>query len=160
MYKKRRFAKMYATYTDDIFRFIYVRVRDEMLAEDLTADTFSKAWQKLETFDFRQPRAWLYTIARNLITDHWRTHHSVPLEDGFDPEDDRESVEAQVDRALSKERLTAAIGQLPEDMKSVVSLRFLQGFSARQTGDALGIAEGNVRIIQYRALKKLKGILS
>lgn len=160
MYNKRRFAKMYATYADDIFRYIYVRVRDEMLAEDLTADTFSKAWQKLETFDFRQPRAWLYTIARNLITDHWRTHHTVPLEAGFDPEDDREPVEAQVERTLSKDKLTAAIGQLPEVMQSVVSLRFLQGFSARQTGDALGIAEGNVRIIQYRALKKLKGILS
>jgi RNA polymerase sigma-70 factor (ECF subfamily) len=98
MRNKRRFAKMYASYADDIFRFIYVHVRDEMLAEDLTSDTFAKAWQKIEGFDFRQPRAWLYTIARNRIADHWRTRHTVPLAEDYDPEDERDSIEVEVDR--------------------------------------------------------------
>jgi RNA polymerase sigma-70 factor, ECF subfamily len=160
MYQKRRFAKMYADYADDIFRFVYVHVHDRMLAEDLTADTFAKAWQKLDSFDFRHPRGWLYTIARNRMADHWRTHHTVPLAEGFDPEDERDSVEVEVDRNLSKEKLLAGLSTLPKEMRSVVSLRFLQGYSARKTGEALGMGEGNVRIIQYRALKKLKEILS
>lgn len=159
MQHRRRFAKMYASYADEIFRFIYVHVRDEILAEDLTADTFTKAWQKIDSFDFRHPRAWLYTIARNRMADHWRTSHTVPLAEDYDPEDDRESVESVVDRQLSKEKLLAAISQLPEDMRSAITLRFVEGYSARKTGEALGLSEGNVRIIQYRALKKLKELL-
>ena len=151
---------MYANYADDIFRFIYVHVRDEMLAEDLTSDTFAKAWQKIDGFDFRHPRAWLYTIARNRIADHWRTHHTVPLAEGFDPEDERESIEIEVDRKLAKANLLEGIGKLPEAMRSVISLRFIEGYSARQTALALGLTEGNVRLVQYRALKKLKGLLS
>ncbi len=151
---------MYADYADDIFRFLYVHVQDRMLAEDLTADTFAKAWQKLDSFDFRHPRGWLYKIARNRLADHWRTHHTVPLEEGFDPEDDHESVETRTDRKLAKEQLLAGLAELPEDMRSIVTLRFIEGYSARQTGQALGISEGNVRVMQHRALKKLKGLLS
>jgi RNA polymerase sigma-70 factor (ECF subfamily) len=151
---------MYADYADDIFRFLYVHVHDRMLAEDLAADTFAKAWQKLDSFDFRHPRGWLYKIARNRLADYWRTHHTVPLEEGFDPEDTRESIETGIDRELAKEELLAALARLPKDMRSVVTLRFIEGYSARQTGEALGISESNVRVIQYRALKQLKGLLS
>jgi RNA polymerase sigma-70 factor (ECF subfamily) len=131
-----------------------------MLAEDLTADVFSKAWQNLDSFDFRHTRGWLYTIARNRITDHWRSNRPLALPEDFDPEDDRESIETEVDKRLANAKLMNALAGLPEDMRSVVTLRFIEGYSARQTGEALGLSEGNVRIVQYRALKKLKGILS
>ena len=150
---------MYEEYADDIYRYVYVHVHDQMLAEDLTADVFSKAWQKLDSFDFKHARGWLYTIARNRITDHWRTHHTVPLEEDFDVEDDRESIESEMDRQISKETLLKHLATLPKDMQSVVTLRFIEGYSAKHTGDSLGMSEGNVRIIQYRALKKLKGLL-
>jgi RNA polymerase sigma-70 factor (ECF subfamily) len=52
------------------------------------------------------------------------------------------------------------MSKLPEIMRSVVTLRFIEGYSAHKTGVALGMSEGNVRIIQYRALKRLKGLLS
>ncbi|MFS8120101.1 MAG: RNA polymerase sigma factor [Microcoleus sp.] len=151
---------MYADYADAIYRFLYVHVRDQMLAEDLAADTFAKAWQNLGSFDFRYPRAWLYSIARNRLADHWRTNHTVPLDEDFEIEDKRESVETELDRGLAKDVLMAALDKLPAEMRSVVSLRFIEGYSARQTGAALGISESNVRVIQHRALKKLKGLLS
>jgi RNA polymerase sigma-70 factor (ECF subfamily) len=160
MLRKQRFARIYEKYADEIYRYIFVHVRDEMLAEDLTADTFSKAWQKLDDFDFRHTRAWLYAIARNRMTDHWRSNRPLPLPEDFDPEDERESVESEVDKEFAKKKLLDAMAELPEEMRSVVALRFIEGYSARKTGEALGISEGNVRVIQYRALKKLKGILS
>jgi len=151
---------MYKAYADDIFRYLYVHVRDTQLAEDLTADTFLKAWQRIKTFDFRHPRAWLYTIARNNLHDYWRKHKSVPLDEEIEIVDERIPHDEELDKKIEAERLKTVLLSLPSDMKSVVSLRFLQGYSVRETAQALDISEANVRVIQYRALKKMKGKLS
>jgi len=157
---KRRFAKMYNDYADDIFRFVYVHVHDVALAEDLTADTFAKAWEHLEKFDFRHPRGWLYTIARNRMADHWRVRQTLPLDEEIEIVDEADPVEVKLDRKFAKEELMDAMSKLPEEMRSVVGLRFIQRNSARDTGIALGLSETNVRVIQHRALKKLKELLS
>ncbi len=151
---------MYKTYADDIFRYLYVHVRDTQIAEDLTADTFLKAWQRIKTFDFRHPRAWLYTIARNNLNDYWRKHKTLPLEEDFDIPDNRASNEERLDAQIDTERMKKALHSLPDDMKSVVILRFLQGYSVRETATALDMSEANVRVVQYRALKKMRGKLS
>lgn len=160
MHKRRKFTKMYEEYADDIFRFLYVHVQDEALAEDLTADTFTKAFQKIEDFDFKQSRAWLYTIARNTMTDYWRKKRPIALDEKLEIADDRPSHEEVFDKQLVSEELLAAIKRLPEDMKLVVSLRFMQGLSVRDTAFATGLTETNVRVIQYRALKKMRGLLT
>lgn len=150
---------MYNAYANDIFRYLYVHTRDHALAEDLTADTFTKAWANLDSFNFKQPRPWLYTIAKNLLTDHWRKNHATSLEDE-EPVSADESIEEQMDQQLTNETIQAAVAKLPSEMKSVVTLRFVLGYSARKTAESLGTTEGNVRVIQYRALKKLKGYLA
>lgn len=149
---------MYDTYADDIFRYLFVHVRDRELAEDMTADTFMRAWKSIESFDFSQPRPWLYKIARNIMTDHWRKKKPVFLEDEEVVSDT--SLTEEVDRKLTKDRVRGALHQLPEPMKSVVTLRFLSGYSAKQTAKSLNISESNVRVIQYRALKRLKDLMT
>lgn len=151
---------MYSLYADDIYRFLFVHVRDRELAEDLTADTFLKAWKQIDRFDWRHSRGWLYAIARNNLTDHWRKHKPVPLDESIEVADDRPGQEEVMDKKLSFQRAAKAIARLPEEMKSVVVLRFMQGYSVRQTAEALDLSESNVRVIQYRALKKLRGVLS
>lgn len=150
---------MYDTYADDIFRYIFVHVRDHELAEDLTADTFVRAWKAIETFDFSQPRPWLYKIARNLITDHWRRHKTELLPEEFEEASD-EDITENVERHFTKQRVRGALHTLGEPMRSVVLLRFMSGYSVRQTADSLGLSESNVRVLQHRALKQLKGHLS
>ena len=152
---------MYDNYADDIYRFLFVHVRSVQIAEDLTADTFLKGWKNIEGFDKRHPRGWLYAIARNTLTDYWRKHKSLPLDEEVEVVDDKsDSVEEVVDKMLDADRLAQAVTTLPEEMRSVVNLRFMQGYSAKHTAEALGLTEGNVRVLQYRALKKLKGVLS
>ncbi len=150
---------MYSDYAEDIYRFLFVHVRDVATAEDLTADTFTKAWHKFDSFDGKQPRPWLYAIARNCLTDFWRKKRPVPLEEGIDIEDDVPPPEEALDNKLQARKVVQAVNALPRDMKSVVTLRFLQGYSVRDTAQALGLSEVNVRVVQYRALKKLKGVL-
>ncbi len=152
---------MYDTYADDIYRFLFVHVRDVQIAEDLTADTFLKGWKNFDKFEKNHARGWLYSIARNTLTDYWRKHKSLSLDEDVEIVDDKtDSVEDSLDKQMSAEQLKRAIATLPEDMRSVVSLRFMQGYSAKLTGEALGLSEVNVRVLQYRALKKLKGILA
>jgi len=152
---------MYDNYADDIYRFLFVHVRSVQIAEDLTADTFLKGWKNIEGFDKRHPRGWLYAIARNTLTDYWRKHKSLPLDEEVEVVDDKsDSVEEVIDKMLDADRLAQAVTTLPEEMRSVVNLRFMQGYSAKHTAEALGLTEGNVRVLQYRALKKLKGVLS
>lgn len=150
---------MYNTYADDIFRYLFVHTHDRELAEDLTADTFTKAWAHLDSFDFKQPRPWLYKIARNAMTDHWRKKQPLQLDDE-EIVSDADSLEDQIEKRMSNEAVQAAIAKLPAEMKSVVTLRFILGYSARKTAESLGTTEGNVRVIQFRALKKLKRLLS
>ena len=151
---------MYTTYADDIFRFLLAHVRDIHTAEDLTADTFVKAWKNIDKFDGKQPRAWLYKIAGNNLTDHWRRKPQLPLDESIDIVDERPSSEEVLDKKITAGHVADSVAQLPKDMRSVVTLRFMQGYSAKQTAEALGISEANVRVVQYRALKKLKGLLS
>lgn len=150
---------MYTNYADDIYRFLFVHVRDVQLAEDLTADTFTKAWNQFGSFRGRHERAWLYTIARNCLTDYWRKKRPVPLDEAFEVVDDAPSHDEIVDKKMQAKRVIKAVNALPDDMKSVVTLRFFQGYSVRDTAQALEVTEANVRVIQYRALKKLQGVL-
>ncbi len=158
MTNERKFAKMYDTYADDIFRYLLVHVHDTHTAEDLTADTFMKGWKAIDTFDFAQPRPWLYTIARNVLNDHWRKKQPV-LEDTLEEQESDENIEEVVEKTLVRERVVKAVSSLPEMMRSVVTLRFLLQYSARKTANSLGMTEVNVRVLQHRALKKLKGEL-
>src|SRR4051812_8880743 len=81
--KEKEFKKMYHLYFDKIYGFLYWQTRDQMLAEDLTGEVFTRAWQKMGSFSGRYPQAWLYTIARNLLTDHWRSKRPLPLDEDF-----------------------------------------------------------------------------
>jgi RNA polymerase sigma-70 factor (ECF subfamily) len=151
---------MFEDYSNDIYRFIYMFVRDEALAEDLTSDTFTKAWRNYETFDARYPKAWLYQIARNLVTDHWRKHKTVPLDEDMVIVDTQDPHDVELDRKLDNEKLMKAVSKLPDESKQIVVLRFINGYSARQTAEVLDISEANVRVKQHRALKKLKELLT
>lgn len=156
MHHQKRFAEMYNQYADDIYKYIFVHVRDVELAEDITADTFTSAWKNIATFDNRQPRAWLYTIARNRMNDHWRKKQTIPLDEDIEIVSEADLFEDIVDKKIQLKRVISALNTLPEDMKSIVTLRFMQGMSAKETAKILRMSEGNVRVMQYRALKKLK----
>lgn len=161
MWKKRRFEKMYTTYADDIFRFLLAHTRDVELSEDITADSFAKAWEKLDTFDGKHERAWIYKIAQNKLADHWRKKKPLPLDDEIEIVDTgTKSNEEKVDAIFASEKIQTALAELPVVMRSVVVLRFMEGYSAKQTAEALNLTESNVRVVQYRALKKLKEDLS
>jgi RNA polymerase sigma-70 factor (ECF subfamily) len=155
------FEVAYKKHAPLVYRFLFWRTQNEALSEDLTSNVFEKAWRARSSFHGGSTCAWLMRIARNVLTDHWRKKGDLPVEDielvaGEDSKDMSEAL----DKELEATKLRAALAKLPPEMRQVVEFRFLQGLSGREVAARLSLSESNVRVIQYRALKKLRGYLS
>ena len=81
----KSFETLYVRYMEAIYRYIFFRVGDEAQAEDLTEETFVRAWEALPKYQHRKHpfSSWLYRIAHNLIVDHYRKRKSVPISNGL-----------------------------------------------------------------------------
>ena len=158
----KEFEALYKTNAAAVRRFLFWRTKDHMLADDLTSDVFEKAWRSRRQFDGRSAKAWLHTIARNALIDYWRRKKALPVDDPEELARDyavADSSEA-FDRALDAEAVRIALGKLPENTRRIIELRFIEGLSVREVAERLRLTEANVRVMQYRALRTLRGYLS
>ena len=156
-----RFEDMYKSNAPLIYRFMFWRTKDQMLAEDLTSNVFEKAWRTRRSFTGGSAKAWLYRIARTTLIDYWRKKKEVP-DDGdiiARAVSDSAELDEALDQSMAVTEMRKALAKLPPDMRQVVRCRFIEGRSARETAAQLNISEANVRVIQYRALKKLRNYL-
>ncbi|WP_189170245.1 ECF subfamily RNA polymerase sigma factor, BldN family [Pilimelia anulata] len=162
------FGLIYDRYVDTVFRFIYFRVGNRQLAEDLTSDTFLRALKRISSFTWqgRDLGAWLVTIARNLVADHFKSGRyrlEVTTGDVMDadkPEYGPEgSPEAAVVDHITNVALLTAVKQLNPEQQECIVLRFLQGFSVAETARAMGKNEGAIKALQYRAVRALNRLL-
>jgi RNA polymerase sigma-70 factor, ECF subfamily len=153
------FARLYDAYMERIYRYVFFRVNDDLTAEDITAQVFLKAWEKLDSYrDDRSPfLAWLYQVARNAVIDHHRTRKAaVALEDvnpaqiSFD-----DDLDEKIDRQTSLQEIRAALQSLTEEQQQVLALKFANGLSTPEIARQLGKEQGAVRALQMRALQGL-----
>jgi RNA polymerase sigma-70 factor, ECF subfamily len=154
------FEAIYESNAPLIYRFMFWRTRDTMLSEDLTSHVFEKAWRTRGNFSGGSAKAWLYRIARTTLIDYWRKDKEISDDEAIARvASERVELGEAFDQAMAIERLERAVARLPDEMRQVIRLRFIEGESARQVAAKLRISEGNVRVIQYRALKKLRSYL-
>ncbi|GLV55348.1 hypothetical protein KDH_21950 [Dictyobacter sp. S3.2.2.5] len=152
----RRRAVMDAIFREhfaEVHAFIFSRVRQPEAADDLTSMVFLKAFRwLLEDRGLRQVRSWLYSTARTTIADYWREQLiTLPLDAIAD------SAAAPSGGTLDgrlQERVQDLLSQLPVREREVLLLRYLRGYSAAETGQALGLTAGHVRVLQLRALRQ------
>ncbi|MFE4547565.1 RNA polymerase sigma factor [Streptomyces sp. NPDC056785] len=167
------FATLYNDYQRVVYRFLFFRVRNRELAEDLTQETFVRALRRIETFSDR-PRTggfpgWLVTIARNLHTDHCkasRTRLEIPLSSLVDFEADEflESAESDALREMeaveATETVKAGMEGLTQRQQECVRLRFLHDFTIPETAAVMDLNVGAVKTLQWRALRSMGRVLS
>jgi len=154
------FEAAYKLHARSIHKFLFWRTKDTQLSEDLTSSTFEKAWVARKSFHGGSEQAWLYRIARNVLIDHWRKKKELFVEDTDALQEDVRPSEGELlDTKLQVQDLRKALNKLPDDMHTVVKMRFIEGLSCKQVAKNLNLSESNVRVIQYRALKKLKEYL-
>jgi RNA polymerase sigma-70 factor (ECF subfamily) len=150
-------AALYRTHVRALFAFIYRRVGNREAAEDLTSEVFVKAVTHL---DPSQPEAsilaWLYRVAHNVVYDYWRAAQRAPII-ALDEARLLRTPRARADTARQEQttaRAMAILARLPENYRTVLSCRLLQGLSVAETAAQMGISEANVKVLQHRALKR------
>lgn len=147
--------EIYIEYSDKIYRYLYWHLGDVYLAEDLTSEVFLKVFKNLAKFKGGYLQAWIYRIAKNLLVDYYRLKKTSSIENIAEIPVDARLLET-LEKDEESKRLQKSITKLPENLREVVILRFFEEMSAADAAEVMGINEGNVRVLQFRALKKLK----
>lgn len=159
---KEAYAQIYDTYFDPIYRYVYYRAPvDEV--DDLVETIFIKAWMNLDKYEKRdvQFSSWLFRIAHNAVIDYRRAHRSIAeIDPELEDTSDKQAPKSLTEKTMLSKVVREAVDQLKEPYKQVITLKFLIGLSNEEIAEVLGEREGNVRVLQYRALKELKGLLS
>ena len=160
------FGRLYDHYLTPIYRFIALKVGTRQEAEDLSHEVFISAWQKLPTYQAQgfPFSSWLYKIARNRVIDYYRTKKThLSIDDEVSVDEDMFGVQSEIDNVLDVgldiAAVKVAMQQLTPEQREVVQLRFLDELSPAEIAKLLDKREGTVRIIQHRAIHKLKQLL-
>jgi RNA polymerase sigma-70 factor (ECF subfamily) len=158
---ERSFTGLYDRYYDRIYRHLYYRVGRAEDAEDLTQQVFLQAWRALGRY--RQGTtpfvAWLFTIAHNTVISFYRRNKGAFSLDDLAEHASPDGVEEPTETRLEHERARQAMARLKPEQQLVLSMRFLESLDYRDIGAALGKSEGNVRVIQHRALHDLRRLM-
>lgn len=154
---KEAFGSIYKLYFEKIYRFIYFLVMDDQLAADLSQNTFLKMWQVLPRFKTESGtiQAYLFTIARNLVTDFRRRKKEYTLEQiqNIGKEDGiLNTIESNDERKI----LQQIMQTLDEDERQMLILRYFEELSMREIAKVVKRDEGTIRVKIHRLLKKLR----
>jgi RNA polymerase sigma-70 factor, ECF subfamily len=158
------FGQIYDEYVDQIFRYIFYKVGNIAESQDLTGQTFLKAFENIDSYEMRDVAfsSWLYRIAHNLVVDHFR-RESKRERVSFDeqpPATSNEGNPAETVMAdLESERLYGAMQKLTHNQREVLVLKFIDNLSNGQVAEIMGISVGAVKSTQKRGLLSLNRIL-
>lgn len=158
------FAPLYERYATPIYRFCYRKVGDPDIANDLTTQIFIRAIERIDRYTYRDGatfRSWIFTIARNIVTDRWRrfrpSHSLEPNVNSLANDDPGPEEHALHRDELA--RLLAVLDRLPDNQRDIIELR-LAGLTTTEVGRALGMSRLAVKSAQSRAYKRLRDLLT
>lgn len=154
--RERQLEAIFRTQFADLYRYIYRQVHHPLVAEDLASAVFLKALRWLQ--EDRSPQSvkgWLYAAARSVIADYWHEQGQLtllPLEVAEEMPGLTQVRDAQMH--LLHERIQRLLDGLSQRERAVLTLRYFQGYSAAEIGQALGLSANHVRVLQLRALRR------
>lgn len=156
---KRDFLSLYDDCYEDIYRYIYFKTNSKWDTDDIVNDVFRRAFEKFDTVT-SSPKSWLFTIARNLITDYYRKKKTVSIEENpkaYSYVDNRSdaSDDLNIIRALRK-----SLNELSEDELEIVKLRYFSSMKYREIGVVVGKDEDYVKTKSSRIIKKLRTLVN
>lgn len=156
------FGKIYDELVTPVYRYIFYRV-DQQIAEDLTEDTFLKAWQNLKKYkeEDRTPfSAWVFRIAHNIICDYYRKNQTVSeIDENLPDTKENFNPSMKINIKFNQIKLRNAINKLPDNFQQVIVLKYINELDNAEISKATGRSEGSIRTIQFRALKQLRVLL-
>ena len=158
------FSQLYDQYIDKIYRFVFLKVNSQEVAADLTSETFLRGWRtfKNQAKEISNPPAFLYQIARNLVTDFYREKGKTQVisAEYTQINDPRINLEEKAFLRSDIDTVKQALGNLKEDYQTVVIWHYLDDLSVPEIAKIMEKPEGTIRVMLHRALKSLKTELS
>lgn len=162
-YDRQSLSASYEQYNGELYRYAYRRLGNSDSAEDCVSETFYRFLKAVRdgTGKIENTRAYLYRVAHNWITDHYRSQPQPLCPLDFELDGDPEANPSRlVSEKLEREAVRAAVQRLPPDQQQVIVLRFVEGWSHEETAAALGRSAEATRTLQRRALISLKQLLT
>ena len=157
--RKMELSSWYQLYSDAVFKYILMMIHDYQQAEDLTHDTFVKAYKNQHSFQYKAaPKTWLFRIAHNLTIDYIRKQKPLNLlQEFFKSQISPEPLpEDKVEIKESSVALYQALSRLKPTYREVIILRKIKEFSTRETSEILNWSEGKVKTTLHRAIPALE----
>ncbi len=143
------------TFSDNIFRFALKHLKNEMFANDIVQDTFTKVWLKHEEVAFEKVKSYLFTTAYHAIIDLIKKEKRVgDIEQYQEKGNDNAAFGFDI-----QEHLNEALNRLPEIQKTVVMLRDYEGYNYEEIAELTSLTESQVKVYIFRARKGLKSYL-
>ena len=156
---RKKFSHFYSTYVEKIYRFVYLKVSSQEIAEDLTSRVFTQSWNKFRiSQDIKNPRAYIYQIARNEVVNYYRSKSrfrtvSVESVEIIDPQP---GIEEKNQLGSDIEEVKKAISFLNDDYQNVIIWRYLDNLPIKEISGIMEKPEGTVRVMLHRALKDVR----
>ena len=157
------FAQLYDGYVERVYRYILFRVSDDSATEDLVSQVFLKAWQNLDRYKMGGTPfiAWIFTIARNLVIDHYRSKKdTVPLEEALTLPSDRDPPDEEAQLRFDLQAMRDALQFLTPDQQQVLILKYIAELPNENIAKMMNKQEGTIRGLQMRALQTLAKYLT
>jgi len=158
-------GELYDCFAPRIYAYIYRRVGDAHVAEDLVSEVFVRVIQAIQAErHWRHWRtsfqAWLYRIAHNLVVDYYRRQPSVVVL-GLDEQMTvgEDCLDDMVTKRLMTQRIRNSMHHLTSDQQQVLALRFGEGMSTREAAEVMDRSVGAIEALQHRALAALRRVL-
>jgi RNA polymerase sigma-70 factor (ECF subfamily) len=159
---KQDLVDIYEDFSPAIYRYAVRLLGDPETAEDCVSETFSRLLQAIHAGGGPKDnvRAYLYRVAHNWITDHYRRNRETArLVDQEEPVDFNNNPSQLVADDLERQHVRKALFLLPPEQQQVIALRFLEGISHDEVAVILNRTVEATRALQYRALTTLRHLL-
>jgi len=157
-------SRLYEAYFDRIYRYIALRIQNEMEAEDITQQVFMKMLQAIPTYKVKGTpfSSWIYRIAHNQVIDFLRQQNKKATLDieGLPLPDTGEDPQHLMEKQADIERLKRATKKLTPAQQEVLSLRFAAELSIAECAAIMGKSEGAIKALQHSAVLALRKALT
>ena len=156
---RKVFSKIYDQYINKIYRFIFLKVNSQEIAQDLCSETFLRSWESFKNgHKIENPQAFLYKVARNLVTDYYREKAKTQVVSAeFVPvADPRPGLDERVMLGSDLEVVRRALAILKEDYQNVIIWHYLDDLPIQEVAEMMGRTEETTRVLLHRALKALR----
>lgn len=158
------FGQVFEEYFTSIYRYLYFRLGDKTLADDLTQDVFLKVFESLESLvvSDKSPLTYFYTVARNLLIDNYRKKKisTIDEDEAINKLIEEDNPEKQAILGDDIKKLKDALQKISPAEADALILKFIDNYSNKEIGQIMGKSEEAVRQLQSRGLKSLRGFIS